>query len=71
MTKPDSQTTRCWFLKNGKRIEEGIETKCKFMSGGGLEIYDVIFNGEVIGEIYAGSPQNMKEGYDFVLENVA
>lgn len=65
-----SQTTRCWFLKDGKRIEEGIDTKCKFKSFGGLETYDVTHNGETIGEIYAGSPQNMKVGYSFRLEEV-
>lgn len=64
----ESKTTCCWFLKDGKRIKNGIDTKCKFMSAGGLEIYDVIYNGEIIGEIYAGSPQNMKEGYSFELE---
>ena len=61
------QTTCCWFLKDGKRIEEGIDTKCRFKSPGGLEIYDVTHNGEIIGEIYAGTPQNMKEGYSFEL----
>ena len=62
---------RCWFLKDGKRIEEGIECVCRFKSPGdfGLEIYDVTHNGEIIGEIYAGTPQRLKPGYSFELED--
>jgi hypothetical protein len=61
---------RCWFLKDGKRIEEGIECVCRFKSPGGLEIYDVTHNGQVIGEIYAGTPCRMIAGYSFELEDV-
>jgi hypothetical protein len=60
---------RCWFQKDGEDLTEGIDTHCRFKSPGGLEIYDVLWNGEIIGEIYAGYPQNMKEGYSFRLED--
>jgi hypothetical protein len=63
-------TQRCWFQKGGEDITEGINVRCKFKSPGNLEIYDVLHNGEVIGEIYAGYPQNMVDGYSFRLEDV-
>jgi hypothetical protein len=60
--------TKCWFQKDGVDLKEGIETHCRFKTAGGLEIYDVLHNGERIGEIYAGYPRDMKDGYSFRLE---
>lgn len=65
---------QCWFQKDGIAITEGIECVMRFQSAAaaigavGLEIYDVLHNGERIAEIYAGTPQNCKEGYSFRID---
>ena len=60
---------RVWFQKDGVDLTDGIEAKLRFKSAGGLEIYNVTYNGSQ--KFTLVQPQYLKDGYTFRIEEIS